>query len=253
MGPYTVLVDPVRARAALSREGNATLSEKVAYIYRLQQMEAEAIAINKIDRLRPEELAEVTGLLQDRFPAQRILSFSARSGAGFDELATWLLGPGASRLPSSPDIDYDVYAAGEAELAWFDGRFEILAQEPLVMDDALMQLGVLLRERLSAAGLEIAHVKLLLHGGDSVCALSIPRSDAPPELSRTAGKRAQSLDLLVNACVAARPDDLSAIVNDCLRSWAALLEVSISDGPVSSFSPPRPVPTHRIESDESSA
>ena len=246
IGPFTVLVDPIRARDALSREGGATLSEKVTYIYRLQQMEAEAIAINKIDQLRPDELADVTTLLRAQFPAQRILRFSARTGEGFAGLAEWLLGPTSEGLPRSPDIDYDVYAEGEAELAWFDGRFAISAPVPVAMNEVLMKLGALLRKRLSLAELEIAHIKLLLRDGDRVCALSIPRGRAPPELSRSTDASSSSLDLLVNARVAARPDQLATVVTACLRSWAAALTISLSQRSVSTFSPPRPVPTHRI-------
>jgi Ni2+-binding GTPase involved in maturation of urease and hydrogenase len=246
ISPFTVLVDPLRARNVLSRAGSATLSDKVTYVYKLQQMEADAIAVNKADILLPEELADVTGLLRTQFPAQRILTFSARTGEGFDDLVAWLLGPNSGGLSRSPEIDYDVYAAGEAELAWFDGRFGISAPEPIDMDQTLMQLGSLLCERLSSNELQIAHVKLFLRAAERVCSLSIPRSGAPPELSRSAGICAPFLDLLVNARVAARPDQLATIMEDCLQSWAETLQVSVSRQSVSSFSPPRPVPTYRV-------
>lgn len=250
IGPLTVLVDPLRARRALSREGNASLSEKVSYIYRLQQMEADTIAINKIDLLSPDELTDVTGLLRTQFPAQRILGFSAHTGEGFTDLAALLLAPNVTRLGRSPDIDYDVYAAGEAELAWYDGWFAIEARDPLIIDEALMQLGALLSRRLTTSDLEIAHVKLLVRAGDRTGVLSISRSGAAPELARQAFARANSFDLLVNARVAARPDELRAIVEECLHSWVSMLDASVCSGPISSFSPPRPVPTHRIDSTE---
>jgi hypothetical protein len=250
IGPFVVLVDPLRARDALSREGKAALSDKVAYIYRLQQMEAETIAINKIDQLRPDVLAEVRSLLQTQFPARRILAFSARTGEGFDGLAAQLLGPEGTRSAQSPDVDYDAYAAGEAELAWCDARYAISTARPVDMDDLLMPLGTLLCESLAAAGLQIAHVKLLLRAGDRVCALSIPRSGALPEVSRASNSRAQSLDLILNARVAARPDELRALVENCLRSWAARHRLCATPAAISSFSPTRPVPTHRITSND---
>jgi Ni2+-binding GTPase involved in maturation of urease and hydrogenase len=245
ISPFTVLVDPIRARDVLSRTGNATLSDKVTYVYKLQQMEADAIAVNKVDMLLPDELVDLTGLLRTQFPAQRILTFSARTGEGFDDLAALLLSPSPGGLTRSPDIDYDMYAAGEAELAWFDGRFHISAPKPIDMDQALMQLGSLLRERLSANELQIAHVKLFLRAGERVCSLSIPRG-AAPELSRSAGAYPLFLDLIVNARVAACPDQLKTIVQEGLQSWAETLQVSLSPQSLSSFSPPRPVPTHRI-------
>jgi Ni2+-binding GTPase involved in maturation of urease and hydrogenase len=250
ISPFTVLVDPFRARDALSREGNASFSEKVTYIYRLQQMEADAIAINKADTLPQREIDDLTALLRSQFPAKRILRFSARTGEGFDDFTAWLLGPSVAGPSRSPDIDYDAYAEGEAELAWYDGSFDIRTPDLIDIDQRLMELGVLLRERLSAAELEIAHVKLFVRAGDRICALSIPRGDASPELTRAADVRAQSFDLLVNARVAALPDQLKAVVEEGLRSWAEAFRASVSPGSVASFSPPRPVPTHRIDSSE---
>ncbi len=246
IAPFTVLVDPLRARNALSREGKATFSEKVTYIYRLQQLEADAIAVNKADTLAPRARDELVDLLHTRFPGKRILSFSAKTGEGFDDLAAWLLGPSDRALPTSPEIDYDTYAQGEAELAWFDGRFGLSAPKPVDMDDALMTLGSLLRARLSAAGLQIAHVKLFLRAGERVCALSVPCNDAPPELSGRAEANASSLDLMVNARVAATPEALREIVEACLRAWSETHSISVSGGTESSFSPSRPVPTRRI-------
>jgi G3E family GTPase len=117
IGPYTVVVDPIRARDALSRDGKATLSQKVTYIYGLQQQGADAIAINKSDVLSAAALGEVRRLLRDRFPDGKILTYYARTGTGFDELTQWLLGPDTGSISRSPDIDYDVYAEREAELA----------------------------------------------------------------------------------------------------------------------------------------
>ena len=114
------------------------------------------------------------------------MSFSARTGEGFKNLAAWLLGPKTDGLLESPEIDYDVYAEGEAELAWFDGTFAISAPKPIDMDKVLLKLGSLLRTRLSKDELEIAHVKLFLRADERVCALSILGNDTPPGLSRKA-------------------------------------------------------------------
>ncbi|MGB7987756.1 MAG: hypothetical protein WCF44_00060, partial [Candidatus Methylophosphatis roskildensis] len=93
------------------------------------------------------------------------------------------------------------------------------ATTPVDMDDALMTLGAVLHTRLSAAGLQIAHVKLFLRAGKRVCALSIPSDDAPSDLSRRSEGKASILDLTVNARVAAVPDVLRDIVEGCLRAW----------------------------------
>ncbi len=246
IAPFAVVVDPLRARDVLSREGKATLSEKVTYIYKLQQMEADAIAINKVDLLRPDELTNLIELLRAQFPGKRVLTFSARSGEGFEDLQAWLTASVVGGTGPSPAIDYDVYAEGEAELAWFDGTYSLTTTEAIDMDAAVVKLGSMLSARLAAAGLSIAHVKVLLRAGDVVCSLSIPRSGAQPELSRSAGASAQLMEVLVNARVAAQPRELEVIVDDCRQSWAETLQASVAPRAISSFSPPRPVPVHRI-------
>jgi hypothetical protein len=114
------------------------------------------------------------------------------------------------------------------------------------MEDALLALGRSLRERLAAARLPIAHVKLLLRAGQQVCALSLPRNDMPPELSRRADGRASSSELVVNARVAAEPEALRKLVEGGLQSWAGSLSANVSQRSAASFSPARPIPTRRI-------
>lgn len=244
--PYTVLVDPVRAREALGPKGKASLSEKITYIYRLQQMEAAAIAVNKIDQLEMGELGNILALLRARFPGQQLLSYSARTADGFDALANWLLGEGGERLPISPPIDYQIYADGEAELAWFDGRFDVLAAVTVDMDEALATLGSLLQAQIRAAGAEIAHVKLFLKAGALAGALSIPRTDTQPAPTLRAMGRATALELIVNARVATQPVVLRALVEASLLSWAKALAASVSPLATSAFRPGRPVPTQRV-------
>jgi Ni2+-binding GTPase involved in maturation of urease and hydrogenase len=246
IGPFTVVVDPIRVGNVLSPQGKATLSEKVTYIYKLQQMEASAIAVNKIDLLSSEELSQITDLLQSQFPRQHILRYSARTGQAFDDIANWLLGRNSEAVPESPEIDYDLYAAGEAELAWFDASLQICAPHPIDMDEALMKLGSLIERRMSVVQLEIAHVKLFLRAGERACSLSILGGGARPELFRRAGTSAVSFQLLVNARVATRPDTLKGIMEHCLQLWVDMLDASASRPSVASFSPPRPVPAYRM-------
>ncbi|MDQ6620479.1 MAG: cobalamin biosynthesis protein P47K, partial [Pseudomonadota bacterium] len=91
ISPFAVLIDPLRARNVLANDGNASFAEKVTYIYKLQQMEADAIAINKTDLLTPSELATLRELLKTRFPQKQVLELSSLRGAGFDSFVGWLL------------------------------------------------------------------------------------------------------------------------------------------------------------------
>jgi Ni2+-binding GTPase involved in maturation of urease and hydrogenase len=246
IAPLTVLIDPARAHDVLSTSGNAKLSDKITYIYRLQQMEADAIAINKIDTLKADERAHTIDLVRAQFPVPRTLCISALTGEGFDDLAAWLLGNAPSAARASPAIDYGLYAEGEAELAWFDGRFGVTARKPVELDATLMQLAALLRERLADGGLPIAHVKLLAAAGQYVAAVNVPRSGMEPELARPSNANATLFHLLINARVSAPPAQLRRIVEESVRCWSNEADAVATRNSAAAFSPIPPLPTHRI-------
>jgi GTP-binding protein Era len=57
-----------------------------------------ALAVNKIDRVRPERLLPLTAELNAAFPFARTFMISAETGAGVDDLRRWL----ARSLPEGP-------------------------------------------------------------------------------------------------------------------------------------------------------
>ncbi|MDQ6621578.1 MAG: hypothetical protein M3Z31_18105, partial [Pseudomonadota bacterium] len=149
-------------------------------------------------------------------------------------------------LLASPEIDYDRYAEGEASLAWCDGRFGLSAAERVDMDTSLLGLGVLLTAGATAADMDIAHVKLLLSAAGPISIVNIARSSGPPELSQSAEAYASSLELTINARVAARPEQLQSLVENCLDRWAQQHAISLVPRSLASFSPARPTPTCRM-------
>src|SRR6516162_11712281 len=114
VAPYAVLFKPSHGLRILRNEPNAGFSPKAAYIFRKQLEEADAILINRIDELQPANLAELTDLLEQQFPATPVLPVSAKTGQGFDAV-TELLDQDGNFGRKILDIDYDTYAEGEAE------------------------------------------------------------------------------------------------------------------------------------------
>jgi G3E family GTPase len=110
IAPFTV--DPMRAREVLRPHGSATLSEKITYIYKLQQMEADAIAINKTDLLASEQIVVLNELIHKCIGQKPIFDICARSGKGFGLLAAWL-NRSAAASARSINVDYDITPAGK--------------------------------------------------------------------------------------------------------------------------------------------
>ncbi len=245
VAPFTVLLKPEHGRKILREEAGAGFSPKAAYIFLKQIEEADLVGINKIDKLTPTEVEDLIALVERRFPEKRVFPLSARTGAGFEALLAALAAP---RQPPSGslEIDYDIYAEGEAELGWLNCQASVTAESPFPLDDCLLGLTTDLRDALRAAHLEPAHLKIYgEHAGDAAVANLVGR-DVPPELSLASEVSVPAAQLVVNARVAGAPETLEQLVRSSLEHWARGRRLTCEVTGMQRFRPGRPVPTHRM-------
>jgi Ni2+-binding GTPase involved in maturation of urease and hydrogenase len=245
VAPFTVLVDPIRALKVLGRSEWVGLSERVTYIYRMQQQEAGAIAISKVDLLAPSERDRVEQLVREQLPDRDILGFSARTGEGFGALCSWLES-GEARGRVLHDLDYDIYAEGEAALGWLNSRMQLAAEEPMALDEVLLRLGRDIHDACRARGLEIAHGKLLLKGNGRAAVVNIVDNRIAPELSRPSVAFAAAVELTINVRVQGEPLAIDEVVQGSVTSWAKRHDIAVLSRSSHCLAPPAPVPTHRM-------
>src|SRR6478672_4362265 len=126
VAPLSVLVDPIRAERILGLQAGNSFSPKVLYVYGKQLEEAELIVINKCDLLSPERQDRLETALMRAYPQAEVIRVSARQGSGMQE---WLdrIVKVAAEAESAPDVDYDIYAEGEALLGWLNTSVSISA------------------------------------------------------------------------------------------------------------------------------
>jgi Ni2+-binding GTPase involved in maturation of urease and hydrogenase len=244
VAPYAAIFKPSHGLRILRNEAGAGFSPKAAYIFHKQLEEADAILLNRIDELAPAELAELTNVVSRRYPNTRVLQVSAKTGAGFPALIEFLEQEGDFGRKIL-DIDYDVYAEGEAELGWLNSTVQITASEPFALDDLLLDVVTRLRDALQAAGVEIAHLKAigLWDGGFGTVNLVSSRSE--PELPLPSHGEVKEVDLVVNARVAVDPALLEMYVRRAVEDACAARGATPVFRQVQSFRPGRPQPTHR--------
>jgi Ni2+-binding GTPase involved in maturation of urease and hydrogenase len=243
---YPVVVDPVRALKVLGRTEPVGLSERIIYIYRMQQQEADAIAINKIDLLTDDDRRRVVELVREHVGDRQILLFSALTGEGFDALVEWL-GAASDEAPRPlRDIDYDVYAAGENELAWLNGRIRLEGSEPISLDDALLDLVKALSTAFAEQQVEVAHGKVMIAADGRMATANLVDSATPPQLSRRAETQATAVLLTANLRVATAPVTLDGAFHWAVSEWADRHHLTVMGGGGQTIAPPRPVPTHRL-------
>ena len=245
VAPYGVILKPSHGRRILRNEANAGFSPKAAYIFRKQLEEADFIIINRIDELRPAEVEELAGLIKAEHPGVPIVRMSARTGVGLTALLEVLDQQGnfGRRIL---DLDYDVYAEGEAELGWLNSSLHVTSDEPFSLDELSLDIVRRLQQSLAASNAEPAHLKTigLWEGHHGVA--NLVSSDTPPVLSIASNCRTRQADVIVNARVAIDPVLLEEHMRAAVRVACQSLHAAAEFRRTQSFRPGRPNPTYRF-------
>ena len=246
VAPLTVLVDPVRARKVLTNEKRGGFSPKVAYIYRKQLEEADAIAINKIDALSEPESAEIAALIREQYPDKRAFLFSARRGNGLEQWFEFAAHETVN-WTAAMEMDYDTYADGEAELGWLNSACRMTADRAFDPNRLLSDIASGIRPQMAAQGAEIAHLKMTLISGMDLAIMSLVRNDADPELSRQIQGELTEGELTVNARAHIDPDRLRAISEKAVAEACNAQGIRCEVLSTEAFRPGRPEPEYRID------
>ncbi|MEQ1905634.1 MAG: GTP-binding protein [Pirellulaceae bacterium] len=245
ISPYGVIVKPSHGLRILQGKSRAGFSPQAEYIFRKQIEEADFIILNRIDELSPDQISELTRLIDEHYPQRPVVRMSAKTGEGFTALSEFLdqVGEFGQRVM---DVDYEVYAVGEAELGWLNAQLKIQAEEVFDLDAFLVALLVELRSSLAAVGAETAHLKTIgMHEGYYAVANLVSSFDAP-QLSLASGCRTNVAEAVINARVAIDPAELTRQVQDAIARVSTRFAATTTIKNLQSFKPGRPVPTHRI-------
>jgi Ni2+-binding GTPase involved in maturation of urease and hydrogenase len=245
VAPFAVLLKPEHGQKILRGQDGTGFSPKAAYIFLKQIEEADVVIVNKTDKLSARDRDELLALISAKYPAKRVLASSSLTGEGFDELISAIDEPAASHK-QMVDVDYDVYAEGEAELGWLNCRVQLNAPSELPLDDVLQRLVAHLSRKLKAQDAEPAHLKVLGQVADAVGIANVVGADAGVELSQASYAHGRALPLIVNARVATSPEALEAVVREAVQEVAGQFQATSTISDMQRFRPGRPVPTHRV-------
>lgn len=243
LAPLSVLVDPARLEETLGLRPSR-LHDAAVYIVRKQLEEADIIALNKIDAVSPERLAELLRVVEDRYPRMEVRALSALTGDGVDAWLDRVLagGPAGKRIAQ---VDYDRYAEGEAALGWLNATVRVEARAERVdwrafSEEILRTVAERLRER----GAEIGHLKLALRAGDRISAANLTRLGEDPAVRGEIPGEAREAVLVLNARAVIDPEDLERIAREGIdRAASGRVAVRIEE--LASLRPARPRPTYR--------
>jgi hypothetical protein len=170
---------------------------------------------------------------------------SARTGEGFAGLCEFLeqRGEFGRRVL---EVDYDVYAAGEAELGWLNSQVAITAARPFALDDLLVDVVRRLQVEFAQRGAETAHLKAIGMWEGVYAVANLVSSFTEPELSLDSRCRVPRAEIVVNARVSIDPAELDGLVRAAVAAAGAAVNGEARFQTLQSFRPGRPVPTHRL-------
>ena len=245
VSPYGVILKPSHGLKILRGDTQRGFSPKAEYIFRKQLEEADFIIINRIDELSADDVDELETLLRAEFPDQPILRVSARTGEGFEAL-TEMLGQRGAFGQRVMDVDYDIYAQGEAELGWLNSQVNVESGTAFDLDALLVDIIGRLHERFVGAGAEAAHLKTIGLCDGSYAVANLVSNSTGPELSLPSKTMTKAANVVVNARVATDPTELEAFVRAEVAAACHAIGATHEVTSLQCFKPGRPVPTHRI-------
>lgn len=245
IAPLSVLVDPIRAERILGLQPGKAFSEKVLYVYDKQLEEADIIVINKTDLLEASQLERLRSALVAKYPKSQVVAMSARTGEGAESWHATMFA-GNMDLREAPDVDYEVYAEGEALLGWLNAAARVSSGDAFDGNALLRQIANEIQARVEAEGGEIAHLKMTLSPdeGNDLAVLNLVRGDGRPESMHQLQDELGDGELLINLRAEADPDVLRNAVLTALEGLAPAIEVNIAH--TECFRPAKPQPTYRM-------
>ena len=246
IAPLSVLVDPVRAESVLGLAEGKKFSDKVLYIYRKQLEEADLIVVTKNELLPADRLQPLLARLAEDFPHAGILDVSVRENRGLDAWFT-RLETGEQHQRATMEVDYELYAEGEALLGWLNATVQLASPAGFDSEPVLRAIANAVHRRL--AGAEIAHLKMTLSpdsGLGDIAAINLVRSDFVPELSLKLEAPVTSGHLIINCRAEAEPETLRDAVRGAVGEIGiAFPKLTAQLDHLEFFRPGKPTPTHR--------
>lgn len=214
------------------------------YIWEKQIEEAEILVINKIDLLSPEESITLKRLAKKTYPFKKLLFQNSLSNASVSDWIEVISQP-QEKKHKSIEIDYEIYGAGEANLAWLDEEIEFnsAAEDALSIASEFIDN---LTHTVVAENYPIGHLKFLLSYKNKSHKISFTTLAEKKKQEFDTTEKAGTVHLIVNARIQSTPDQLRGLVVDELERLKSGGNITVTEKCVSCFSPGFPNPTHRI-------
>ncbi len=247
---YTVFAD-VRLLYRYLNGLEMPFSDGINYIFGKQIEEAGLLFINKTDLVDADRVGEVVRAAKAAYPDTQVIAASALSEM---DINSWVDDLQAGRYPPpvrSLNIDYDVYAAGEARLGWVDREYQLSADA----DRMASVLAAILKrwvELIHTNRWVNGHIKVVVSGVNGPHKLSLAQSgevvvDQDLEIFlKSTVTQTGNLMILLNMLVEDKPDHILQAMHAGIRAVTGEMNATCQITRSFERVPGYPTPTHRI-------
>lgn len=218
---------------------------KMNYIYEKQLEEADIIVVNKSDTLNEKQMEITRELINEEPWVNRVLYQNSLNPS---DIQHWLATVNDFEIPGSReslDINYDNYAIGEAEMAWYDSEVEIVATNGYAGEIGYRLIDNIYNE-IKKQQYIIGHLKFLISDriySEKVSYTTIP---IPTEADSHQFRNTEKITIIINARVKADPDSVDKIITGSLAYIQSGGACSIEERNKKVFQPGVPKPTYRM-------
>lgn len=219
------------------------IDDSVRYIFKKQMEESDILILNKIDLLNAQQLEEVHQSIQRDYQGKKIL---LQNSLNDDDIEQWIncFEKEQSTQRKSLELDYAIYGAGEAKLAWLDAVLFIRALKMPAAKTAML-LAEIIHQKINEQRLTTGHLKFLISDNNNQqYKISYTTSMQPQNV--IFNSTSPKVSVIINARVQTKPEILKQIIYHAIDEAALKTNSKIEIQSLSAFQPGFPRPTHRI-------
>jgi G3E family GTPase len=242
VSPLSVLADPMHLTNILNG-GTSGLHPSAAYILRKQLEESDIILVSKADLLKPADLATLKERIKQKYPEADVITISSKTGEGIEEWLNEVL----NRTDAGKhlaEVDYNVYAEGEAVLGWLNTTIE-LSGGLTDWDTFASNLMKDFSRQFDVMKASVGHLKVILESGENYLMGNLTGLGDTLNFRGSAGTGTKA-KLILNARAEMTPAALEQIVRKTIDANAnGNLKAKIVA--FRCLSPGRPNPTFRFD------
>ena len=241
--PLSVLIDPIRLKETLATDDNT--KEGSGYIYLKQLEEADYLVVNKTDLLSADEQLDLRVFIESKFPNYSLKWISALQEEGIQE---WLktLYTDTKVGTRIAEVDYDIYAEGEARMGWYNADFTVTHTHKYLIPWAELNLKFLelLQQVFQHEKIAIGHLKTFIKSGPSKLHANLTGTDRALSVQGMPFS-SHSAHLIVNIRAEANSKLLKGIMEDIIEVYREE-NIHFEAIALNHLTPGRPEPTHRF-------